>query len=64
MAERTNFSVDGGAPVVLQNLPDIGDWRKFGWSDVATIPLIKGAHTALDELWRRRLELGRVRLFQ
>jgi len=45
MAGRTNLSVDGGAPVVLNNLPDTGSWRTFLWSDAAVIPLTAGQHT-------------------
>ena len=42
MAGQTGFSVDGGEPVVLRGPPETGSWRRFLWSDCATLSLGKG----------------------
>lgn len=44
MAGRTVLSVDGAAPVVLENLPDTGAWGKLRWSQTASVRLTKGQH--------------------
>jgi hypothetical protein len=45
MAGHYSVSVDGAAPVTLQNLPDTGGWNTFRWNNAATLALSKGAHT-------------------
>jgi len=42
MAGRTTMQVDGGKPVILQNLPDTGGWGTFKWAKTATVRLSKG----------------------
>lgn len=46
MGGRVTFTVDGGEPVVLQNLQDTGGWSTWKWSQRnATLPLKAGQHT-------------------
>ena len=42
MAGRTAMAVDGGKPVVLQNLPDTAGWGVCRWAKTATLSLAKG----------------------
>ncbi len=44
MAGRTSLTVDGGAPVMLMNLPDTGGWGVMKWSRSAAIQLTRGNH--------------------
>lgn len=44
MGGQTSLTVDGRAKVVLENLPDTGDWRSFQWSHTATLTLTAGKH--------------------
>ncbi len=44
MAGRTTMQVDDREPVLLENLPDTGDWRKRRWSKTATLDLERGEH--------------------
>ncbi len=46
MGGRVAFIIDGGEPVVLQNLQDTGSFGTMRWSDVnATVHLEEGEHT-------------------
>ncbi|MBD3293327.1 MAG: carbohydrate-binding protein [Armatimonadia bacterium] len=46
MGGRVAFIIDGGEPIVLQNLQDTGSFRSFRWSELsATIHLEAGEHT-------------------
>jgi hypothetical protein len=44
MGGQTSLTVDGRVKVVLENLPDTGDWRSFQWSNTATLTLTAGKH--------------------
>lgn len=44
MAGRTTMQVDDSAPVVLDNLPDTGEWKTFRWSRTAKLTLTAGKH--------------------
>ncbi|MBT3380562.1 MAG: hypothetical protein HN742_10450 [Lentisphaerae bacterium] len=45
MGGRTTLTVDGRAPVPLDDLPDSGSWKKRRWGRCAVIRLGKGKHT-------------------
>lgn len=45
MAGRTSISFDGGGKVLLDNLPDTGDWGRMKWSRTGTFKLSAGEHT-------------------
>ncbi|MBN1346132.1 MAG: right-handed parallel beta-helix repeat-containing protein [Phycisphaerae bacterium] len=42
MAGRTQIQIDGGDPVVLQNLPDTAGWGTFKWAKTASVELTNG----------------------
>ena len=44
MAGRTSISIDGGEKLLLDNLPDTGDWGRFTWKRTAAVKLTQGAH--------------------
>ncbi len=44
MGGRTELTVDNGAPISLQNLPDTGGWSVYKWSPAATVTLPPGEH--------------------
>ena len=44
MGERVAFALDGGADVLLTNLPDTGDWRTMKWARNTALQLTKGKH--------------------
>ena len=44
MDDRTQVTVDGGAPVPLKNLPDTGGWGQFAWGGGAFLQLTQGKH--------------------
>ena len=44
MGGRTELTVDNGAPILLQNLPDTGGWSVYKWSPTATVTLTAGEH--------------------
>jgi parallel beta-helix repeat protein len=44
MAGRTQMQIDGGAPLVLQGLPDTKGWGDLQWSKTAVLPLTQGEH--------------------
>ena len=44
MDGRTSLRVDGGKPVLLENLPDTGGWSTFTWSRTAKLKLTAGGH--------------------
>jgi parallel beta-helix repeat protein len=45
MAGQTSLTVDGGAKVALNNLPDTGGWQVHQWSNAAKLNLTAGKHT-------------------
>ena len=45
MNGRTALRAAGGPAVTLQNLPNTGDWGRFGWARTATLPLKAGLQT-------------------
>ena len=45
MSGRTTLQADGGPAVMLQTLPNTGDWNRYGWARAATVPLTAGVHT-------------------
>ncbi|MBN1124660.1 MAG: right-handed parallel beta-helix repeat-containing protein [Sedimentisphaerales bacterium] len=45
MDGRTEIQVDKRMPVLLNNLPDTGDWGKQQWSQTALVKLASGVHT-------------------
>jgi parallel beta-helix repeat protein len=44
MSERTELTLDNGAPIRLGNLPDTGGWGVYKWSASATVKLTAGEH--------------------
>jgi len=44
MAGRTSIRIDGGDKVVLDNLPDTGDWSRCAWKQTAKVTLTQGDH--------------------
>jgi parallel beta-helix repeat protein len=45
MDGNTQVTVDGGDPVLLENLPDTGGWDTFKWANCARLSLTAGQHT-------------------
>ncbi|MBM3499790.1 MAG: hypothetical protein FJX74_14110 [Armatimonadetes bacterium] len=44
MGGHTAVSLDGGEPVLLQDLPNTGGWGQFAWSKSAALALTAGEH--------------------